>query len=333
MDLSQLRVLFRVAAGPRVGFGHLVRCRSLARAAGCAPLVSIRGSAATREAASRGGWQVVDQPGDAALRAVGPDILVVDDPSGAAAARWVARGRRAGVPVAAIHDLGLACVESDLGVDGSVEPNHETRGRFGDLRGLSYAILDPSVLFARSGRRAALDRVLIALGGGEHVHAMGDDLARAIVARQPWADVHIAAGFAVRQRPTGVTPGRWIEAPNGLASELQAASLAIVAGGVTLYEACAIGTPAIAIALTPAQHTTIRAMAERGAVIDAGAAGDPRTLRRAADEAARLLVERRAREGQSLIQRRLVDGRGAFRVADALRQLRATVLPGVTHAA
>ena len=36
---APLRVLFRAAAGPRRGFGHLVRCRSLARALGVRPLV------------------------------------------------------------------------------------------------------------------------------------------------------------------------------------------------------------------------------------------------------------------------------------------------------
>ena len=40
---GDLRILFRAAAGPRRGFGHLVRCRSLARALGVRPLVALRG--------------------------------------------------------------------------------------------------------------------------------------------------------------------------------------------------------------------------------------------------------------------------------------------------
>jgi len=47
---SGMTVVFRVAAGPRLGFGHLVRCRSLARALGVTPRVWLRGSAATRAA-------------------------------------------------------------------------------------------------------------------------------------------------------------------------------------------------------------------------------------------------------------------------------------------
>jgi len=48
---SDLRVLFRVAAGPRRGFGHLVRCISLARAMGIRPLLCLRGPATVVETA------------------------------------------------------------------------------------------------------------------------------------------------------------------------------------------------------------------------------------------------------------------------------------------
>ena len=48
--IRHVAVVFRVAAGPRLGFGHLVRCRAIARALGVEPRVSIRGTAATRRA-------------------------------------------------------------------------------------------------------------------------------------------------------------------------------------------------------------------------------------------------------------------------------------------
>ena len=56
---SDMTVVFRVAAGPRLGFGHLVRCRSLARALSVTPRVWLRGSAATRAAARALGCQVL----------------------------------------------------------------------------------------------------------------------------------------------------------------------------------------------------------------------------------------------------------------------------------
>src|SRR5436190_24313850 len=96
------RVLFGLAAGPRIGFGHLVRCRSLSRALGVPPLVALRGTAATRRRAAAAGWQIVDVRTDRDLLALGPGLLVIDDPSAAAARQWVQRARRAGIPVASI---------------------------------------------------------------------------------------------------------------------------------------------------------------------------------------------------------------------------------------
>jgi hypothetical protein len=57
-----VRALFRVAAGPRLGFGHLVRARTLSRALGIArPLVSLRGGPEARKAALSLGMRLVDE--------------------------------------------------------------------------------------------------------------------------------------------------------------------------------------------------------------------------------------------------------------------------------
>jgi hypothetical protein len=118
--LADLRVLFRAAAGPRRGFGHLVRCRSLARALGVRPLMCVRGTVATRDVALRLGCDVVTGSPGRLLRDLGTDLLVVDDPIASPAAVWIAAARSAGVPVVTIHDLGIGSPTGDLVVDGSV---------------------------------------------------------------------------------------------------------------------------------------------------------------------------------------------------------------------
>ena len=82
---ADLRVLFRAAAGPRRGFGHLVRCRSLARALGVAPVIAVRGGDRVRAAARSLGFDVVLGSASAAIKRVAPDVVVVDDPVAAAA--------------------------------------------------------------------------------------------------------------------------------------------------------------------------------------------------------------------------------------------------------
>jgi spore coat polysaccharide biosynthesis predicted glycosyltransferase SpsG len=147
----------------------------------------------------------------------------------------------------------------------------------------------------------------------------------------PSAWLRAASGFAPPRGSSPLAHGTWIRRSDGLAADLSTASVAIVAGGVTLYEACAIGVPAVAVAVTGAQAMTVRAMAAHGAVVDAGRldAGG-RGIEHAAEAACRLLRDRDASARLTQAGRHLVDGRGAFRVADALREL---ARDGVSHAA
>jgi UDP-2,4-diacetamido-2,4,6-trideoxy-beta-L-altropyranose hydrolase len=316
MTIRGLRVLFRVAAGPRVGFGHLVRCRSLARALGVVPFVSVRGTAATRRAAGGRGWHVVDVRSIRALADLEPSLVVVDDPSQAHATTWVRWARQLGIAVASIHDLGLARVDSDFTIDGSVGATWAT------LHGPMFAILDPRLMAARTAtRRPVAGRLFIALGGGAHVGAVAARLSRALVDRGLDLSVRVAAGFASERDRPALALGEWVSAPNGLATELSRAELAIVAGGITAYECCALGVPAIAMPVTSAQRQTVHALARLGAVIETGfPPTDDRVIVQVVDSVATLHRNERLRARLSAAARRVVDGGGAFRVADALRQ-------------
>ena len=325
------RVVFGVAAGPRIGFGHLVRSRSLARVLGVPSVVAIRGTSATRRRAASRGWHVVDVSCDADVRRLNPHLLVIDDPSINAVRTWMRRAKRLDLPAATIHDLGLAAVPSDLVIDGTIAPQRAVRGRHDTLHGPAYAILDPAIQKLRGPRSSAKPRrVLIALGGGRTA-ALAARLARAISARIDDVDLCVAGGFIAARQTRAPGSGRWIDSRDGLALELSTASVAIVGGGVTLYEACALGVPGIALALTPAQEVTIRGIARRGAALDGGAVYAPvtagacreRPSDRIVGEVARLLGEPATRRRLAQAGRRLLDGRGAFRVAESLRCLAA----------
>jgi UDP-2,4-diacetamido-2,4,6-trideoxy-beta-L-altropyranose hydrolase len=321
MTASSLNVLFRVAAGPQVGFGHLARSRSLARALGVPPLVAMRASLRTKATAASMGWTLVNGTSDEDLKTLDLDLIVVDDPVGQEAEKWVRKSRRLGVPVASIHDLGLAHVESDLIIDGSISPGSRPVDS-ASLRGPQYAILDPSIAQLRDERRVPmLGRVVIALGGGAHVHPLASRLSKAIASRLPAADMRVACGFAPPANLPALTRGLWLPTPNGLATELANATVVVVAGGVTIYEACALRIPIVALPVTAAQHATTRALACRGAAVDCGWPIDQLTIDRVADAVAALFTHARLRERLSREAGRLVDGEGAFRVAERLREL------------
>jgi spore coat polysaccharide biosynthesis predicted glycosyltransferase SpsG len=308
-----ISVLFAVSAGPRIGFGHLARARALAHAMSVPFVIAVRGTAATRRTARRLGATVVTG-GTRALVRLRPDLLVVDDPRSNVAAQWVTQARRHGVPVATVHDLGRGYVRSDLVIDGTLTP--KSSKRIAMLAGPKYAILDPSLARRGSVPRIA-GRVVISLGGGAHVRRFAASLVTAITRRNPDAVVVVAAGFSRGSRPALPAPARWIDA-RAFVAELSRASVAVLGGGVTLYEASVLGTPVVALAVTPAQQRTVRAFAQHGAAIDAGLAGTHGFDRRVAASVARLLTFESQSRAIGARAQALVDGKGATRVASRL---------------
>ncbi len=318
--IRHVAVVFRIAAGPRLGFGHLVRCRAIARALGVVPRVSIRGTAATRRAAARLGMRVL-AGGPRLLGRERPQVLVVDDPSAADARRWVSAARRRGIPVASIDDAGLSRVPADVVIDGSVRtaPSADATRLFGPR----YAVIDPRLAAPGAGRRARAGHVVVAVGGGAHVFSLVPAVVAALARRVPGLDIQVAAGFTARQQRPALPAGRWLR-PGDLRRALSRAHLAIVAGGLTAYEACALGVPAVAVSVVPAQQPTVRALARRGAAVDGGPLGSTAAAGRVAARASRLLASPAAQRRLAANGRRLVDGRGARRVAVALRALAQT---------
>jgi spore coat polysaccharide biosynthesis predicted glycosyltransferase SpsG len=313
---ADLRILFRAPAGARRGFGRLVRCRSLARALGVRPLVSLRGGAAVEETALALGCDVVRGGPVRLLESLAPDVLVVDDPVTADARRWIAAGRRAGCLVVSVHDPGLGCLDADLVIVGSVRMNaRASRGM--TLTGPQFAPLDPSLLDEKEPRDPCT--VLVALGGGPRLE-LALEIAEAIVDADPGAAVRLAGGFLtalpeIRERITWAGPAR------SLRQEMARASAAVVGGDVSLHEARAFGIPAIGVPVVAAQCPTVAEFVARGAARES--AGGPLSAMDVAEECVSLLSDAAMRRRLSVAGSHLIDGRGAIPVAAAVTQLAA----------
>lgn len=310
-------MLFRVACGPRRGYGHLVRARRLAAALDATVWISVLGDAPSMPRAGRV-RQV--RGGPALLDVLVPDLVVLDTPVLADARRWLRAARRRSVPIASVHDAGIAPVASDLAIDASLASSGPIPGARRTLRGPAYMVVDPAVRRRpRGGTRAGV--VVIALGGGPRL-GLARRIARALLAQCPHLRVRIAAGFAGgRDRRDGRI--ELLGARRSLASTLAGARVAIVAGGITLYEAAALGVPAVAIPVVPGQRGTVRAFSNAGAAVPVS---DARTVRmaspaRIAAAAAALCRSARLSARLTARGRRLVDGRGVERVAAALNRL------------
>src|SRR5262249_52889066 len=110
-----------------------------------------------------------------------------------------------------------------------------------------------------------------------------------------------------------------------LATEYAQATVGVLAGGLTLYEACAAGLPAVGVSIVAAQRKSVEGLARRGGVVDGGTAYGAKDVAAPAARLARLTCQLldmpNARVGLGIQARRLVDGRGVARVAAALRDL------------
>lgn len=333
MKQSASSVVFRVAGGPRLGFGHIVRALSLSKAMQVAPRMSVRGTAETKRVAHRLGALVKEQSLAAVLAKGDVRLLVIDDPDAHAAAEALTLARRHGAMVASIHDLGLAPIASDLAIDGSLAMLRKAWPATDALLGPRYTVLDPSLLtdgaFLGQSMRAQSEgrlRVLVSLGGGPRVTA-ALKIARAIADanQHPW--VTLAAGFNARLLQTRHPRVRLLESPSWLRSELARVDVAVVAGGVTLYEAALLGVPTVSLAVVTAQMPTIRAFERVGASIAAGCltprdrAASERTRTKAVQAVEALLGDEEKRRAMAVQGQQQVDGRGALRVAAALKRL------------
>lgn len=307
--------LFRVAAGPRIGHGHLRRAEVLARLVGVSAVLSVRGTGARAAALPVCPLATPAQT----LDRLAPRVLVVDDPHLRHAEAWTVAAQRRGIPVVSVHDLGIARVASTLAVDGSVTSPATGWPASRTLRGLRYAVVSPPS--ASSRRTGDTRRVLVSLGGGRRgrlTRAVAFELAR----RHPDLEV-LVAGDAEHVLQDGPVRLRYVCASRGLGPWFARVDAAVVGGGVTLYEAVAAGLPTVALAVVPAQRPTVRAFAARRLTKDAGLA-DPCVDRTATRVAQRLEGLRRQRAWVAHVRAegpRVIDGQGARRVSRAILAL------------
>lgn len=332
---SPHRVLFCAPAGARRGFGHLLRCRALARALGVRPLLCVRGARSVVQTALGLGCDVAMGSPARVIAALRPDLVVVDDPIPSHGARLARAARRAGAVVASVHDLGLGYRHADFLIDGSVVTDKSLTTSPASAIGPAFAILDPSCSQRRQAERSG---IVVSLGGGRRTRAAAA-IADAIARLLPDVAIRVVGGFSTSrpprsprstisrlarnvQQPNVQQPNvqwpnvQWIGASTDLTALIAKAEIAVVGGGVTLYEACAVGAAAVAVAVVAAQKPTVAAFVARGAAL--GRAHAAITPQAVAADVVTLFQQRRVRERQRRRAVRLIDGRGAGRAAARL---------------
>ena len=327
------RLLARADAGGTTGFGHAARVGALldawASLGGQATLVGTGIVGAVRARLLACGVELVEG-GDEAFeaRSEAAAALVVDGYGFGRAhqERWRALG-----PLLAIDDIAAHEQLADLVVNQIVDFPGE---RYVAAPWTRLLVGHPYVLLRREfrGRRpveepSAAPRIVLSFGGTDPV-GISAPFVEALLAHgfgesQPRLQLIVGRGVPDRARARLEQLAREHEAlelhldVREMAALLGGATLCVCAAGTTVWEAMALGVPLAAVAVADNQLPVLAGVERRGAGLSLGWHGDL-DLSEVAGQLAALLADPSRLAQLAARGRATVDGRGVYRVLDAL---------------
>ena len=333
-------LLIRADASARTGTGHMMRCIALAqawrRSGGTAVFVSAETTAALEARLSGEGFQSVRipvTPGTKEDRAKTAEIAKVHNAFGIVAdsynfgSDYQCAIHAAGIRLLFIDDNGHAgeyaadlVLNQNLASDETLYARREPHTRL--LLGPRYALLREEFLRWQDWHREIPEvarKVLVTLGGSDP-----DNVTACVVEalRGLNVEMRIIVGGSNPHfdlLSSAVSPPSSVIRDATNMPELMAwADVAITAGGSTCWELAFMGLPSVVMVLADNQAASAQRLHDVGVVFSVGRAAEcpPNVLANALDN---LINDAARRRKQSECGRVLVDGRGADRVAAAIR--------------
>ena len=255
-----------------------------------------------------------------------PDLILVDHPR-PGPNFWRGLSMSAGnIPVVAIDDEGGE-VDADMVINGTVLDQYHhyplLRPQAGLLFGKEYALIRP-VFGATPWRNPRESSVVIVVGSADRARDWALQLMSGKLDLSNWGKVRMIVGRAfpdmARLQYDCDALGVFLE--SGLSGErmaeaLSQASLALITGGMIVYEALAVGVPAIVFPQIENLIPEAQWFAERGCIVNLGYEGGS-NIDLVSEMMGRLLASSSERLAMSSSQRAIIDGRGMLRAAQAI---------------
>jgi UDP-2,4-diacetamido-2,4,6-trideoxy-beta-L-altropyranose hydrolase len=342
-NLKGIQVLLRPDTGPSAGLGHLRRCLALASAleelsARCSWFLPTTDAAAQKMMGAQSSEIICPETTDQTLTF--KEILrlieerrfsatVVD--SYTVTENDLLQLREKGLFVVAIDDLCAYEFPCQLVVNHSLRaPRLPYKSSSGDTRfllGSEYALLAREFCGPTERRiRDRIQNILVSLGGSD-VHNLMPKLIRILDALPldfslscvvgPLSKNRTEVESAVREssRKTRIVNGSGSMRQSFLESDL-----AVSAGGQTLFELAALGTPTIAVQVADNQANNLQSFAERGIIRFVGEFNEPAFPRVMSEAVSSLASDTATRLRMSEDGRKLIDCMGALRVAGCIAE-------------
>jgi spore coat polysaccharide biosynthesis predicted glycosyltransferase SpsG len=320
-----MKRIFRIDANREIGYGHAVRTAALAAA--LPPGDTIVCGEVEQHPAFFPGARLIDAPSTATecmqvMAELRPDVIVCDSPL-LDAGFWNSADTATCPPLVAIDDYG-GDVMADLIVNGTVLPQYHhyplLRASARACCGAQYALLRPEFSSANHWADPAEARLAIVVGSGRRAASWLQTLFEDGLLKERTFKVSVVVGWGFsepellgRMRRSGIQVDQGLAASD-LASLLCSSSALLCTGGMIVYEALALGVPAIVF---PQEENLVEEaawFAARGGILDLGtvAGGSGDMVRRAVIA---LMKDSARRSELSRVARSLIDGAGIARAA------------------
>ncbi len=251
------------------------------------------------------------------------DLIILDIQDTPSA--FIRKIRQNKKPVVSFEDLGEGRNHVDLLIDCNLGEENSVGLPVQTLFGYPYSVLAPEFETLHSKKRelnGSIESVLITLGGTDP-HSLTSLLADKLLQIQPNLSMTLLAGPGCKNIPalkdleTQNETVKLLESTSQMAQTLFDHSAVFCAGGVTLHEAMAVGTPAFVINQVSHQVEKADRAEKQGAAMNLGMAEswDKSRLPEILESRPETL------EKMSLAGKNLIDGKGLKRVADAIELL------------
>jgi len=338
-------LLIRADGSERIGTGHVMRCLALAEAwrdrDGTVVFALASASEALEKRLKSEGMETavlnVAAGGDgdarrtaALARKRDASWVVVD--GYAFDARYLESVRGAGFRLAVIDDNGiLDRYAAEMVINANLHAGeHLYRRRTRDARlllGSRYALIRREFRERRMRRRrfkAGPCRILVTLGGADvlgltpaAIRALRNLLPAEIDVRAVVGPSNPGETRCREEMSAASFRGEVIPAATNMAEQMAWADVAVAAAGSTCWEMACLGLPAILIVTADNQAPIAASLHKAGIAVNLGRPG--RALdARIAEAVKKLCADAALRRDMSRRGRRLIDGRGAERIARAL---------------
>ncbi len=331
-------LLARADAGTAIGFGHVARTGALLEAwvelGGSAELVGTGIGGKARDRLERVARLMEAAPTPEALveraRAVSAAAVVLDGYRFEAEEGALSRAR---VPILVWDDLAERVPDADVVLNQNLGARAEAyagaRGRV--LAGAAYLSLRSefraSLEASRAARRAEARAVRVLVGfGASDPAALSPRVAAALCQSLPAGvtiTVVVGSGVAASTRDALARLGSQaanlevLQDPATLTDLLASSSVAVLGAGSMAWEALSLGVPSLLVAVAENQRVVVRGAVDALAARDAGLP-DSGLEARVREGVLELLSRPELRRELSERAMRLFDGRGCYRVIDAL---------------